>query len=47
MIIQVEKQTAKDLKKLKIADKETYDEIIRRLICNYKKKKEIDRMEQK
>jgi hypothetical protein len=38
MIIQVERSTAKELKKLRIADKETYDEIIVRLICSHKKK---------
>lgn len=38
MIIQVERQTAKDLKKLKIANKETYDEIINRLIKNARDK---------
>lgn len=39
MLIQVEKQTAKSLKSLKIVDKETYDEIINRLISNFKKQK--------
>lgn len=32
MIIQVDKQTASKLKGMKIFSKETYDEIIRRLI---------------
>lgn len=36
MIIQIERSTAKALKKLGIAKKETYDEIIMRLIHNYK-----------
>ena len=38
-IIQIEKETAIDLKKLKIDKLETYDEIIRRLIKNAGKTK--------
>jgi len=38
-IIQIEKETAKKLKRLRITKRETYDEIINRLIKNYKFKK--------
>jgi hypothetical protein len=36
-IIQIKKETAKKLKELRIAELETYDEIINRLINFYKK----------
>lgn len=36
-MIQVERETAKNLKKIKVAKKETYDEIIVRLLKLYDK----------
>ncbi len=37
MIIQIDKKTAENIKKLRIVEKETYDEIINRLMVCYKK----------
>jgi hypothetical protein len=42
-IIQIRKETAKRLKKLRIAELETYDEIINRLIDFYEKAEEEHR----
>jgi len=39
MIIQVDRQTAKELKSIKIIERESYNEIIKRLLKEYKKDK--------